>query len=86
LKENQKKSSNNSIIWDHKIFKVYNNDIDIKKLEEDFFSDDINHIFVDDIQDEYEMLTFNGWKYSFGFTLDDNSFYLIYDKPIDENL
>jgi len=86
LKENQKKLSNNSIIWDHKIFRVYNNDIDIKKLEKDFFSDDINHIFVDDIQDEYEMLTFNGWKYSFGFTLDDNSFYLIYDKPIDENL
>ncbi len=86
LKENQKKSNNNSIVWDHKIFKVYNKDVDIKKLENDFFSDDINHIFVDDIKDEYEMLTFNGWKYSFGFTLDNNSFCLVYNKPIDEKV
>ncbi|MEA3500366.1 MAG: hypothetical protein U9R41_05025 [Candidatus Marinimicrobia bacterium] len=86
MKQNQKKSNDNSIIWDHKIFKVYKDDIDIKKLENDFFSDDINHIFVDDIKNEYEMLTFDGWKYSFGFTLDNNSFCLIYNKPIDEKL
>ena len=60
--------------------------MDVKALENDFFSNDINHIFVDDIEDEYEILKFDGWKYSFGFALDNKSFCLIYNKPVDEKL
>ncbi len=86
MKKNQKKTNNSSMIWDHKILKVYNDEIDIDSLENDFFSNDISHIFVDDIKNEYEILKFDGWKYSFGFALDNKSFCLIYNKPTEDKI
>ncbi|MEA1986431.1 MAG: hypothetical protein U9N76_02940 [Candidatus Marinimicrobia bacterium] len=80
MKEIEKNTNENSIFWKHKIFKVYNDNSDLFKLEDDIFSEDINHIVVEDIQDEYEELTFDGWNYSLGFALDDDSFCLIYNK------
>ncbi|MDD3806429.1 MAG: hypothetical protein PHE86_00145 [Candidatus Marinimicrobia bacterium] len=80
IKKNQKQTPP-LIQWDHKIFRVYSHSPDFDRLTIDMDSERIDHIFIDDINEEVEELSLEGWRYITGFALDDNSFYLMYKRP-----
>jgi hypothetical protein len=67
--------------WDHKIFRVYSEGPDFDTLTVDVDSDRVDHVFIDDMKEEVEELSFEGWRYITGFALDDDSFYLMYKRP-----
>ncbi|MGC9513151.1 MAG: hypothetical protein ACP5D8_05905 [Fidelibacterota bacterium] len=85
MKDHQlKKNQNNRkspVQWDHKIFRVYSDGPDFDTLTIDMDSDRVDHVFIDDMKDEVEELSFEGWRYITGFALDDDSFYLMYKRP-----
>jgi hypothetical protein len=82
LKENNKQHI--PATWGHKILRIVKDDtlntntLTVRPKEK------INHILIDDLQYEYESLSLEGWRYQMGFSLDDDSFYLYYKKPIDK--
>lgn len=69
--------------WGHKILRIVNDEkFPGAALSAKLKDNNINHINLDDLQYEYELLNVEGWRYQMGFALDDDSFYLFYKKPI----
>ena len=68
--------------WDHKIFKVYEAEPDSENAFMDLNSERTSHVFIDELPEVFDELNYFGWNFNFGFTLDNNSFYLLYKKPL----
>lgn len=80
IKKGSKRRSS-PVQWDHKIFRVYQDGPDFETLTVDMDSDRVDHVYIDDMKDEVEELSFEGWRYITGFALDEDSFYLMYKRP-----
>lgn len=71
--------------WGHKVLRIVNDEKLIHSAIPTPGKGAIDHIKMDDLQYEYEALNMDGWRYQMGFALDDDSIYLFYKKPLDEN-
>ena len=83
LKENKKQHL--SPEWGHKILRIVHDGKSIGNAVSIQPKQNVNHIQIDDLQYEYELLNVEGWRYQMGFALDDDSFYLFYNKPINSS-
>jgi hypothetical protein len=80
LKENNKQIRQHE--WGHKVLRIVNDDSIMNKMVPLQPKKGINHIIMDDLQYEHEILNGDGWRFQTGFALDDDSFYLFYKKPL----
>ena len=71
----------NSSVWDHKIVRVFDGNSESDNGFFDNKSDRTNHIFIDDLSEEYNEILYRGWAFNFGISIDKNSFYLFYKRP-----
>ncbi|MDZ7822064.1 MAG: hypothetical protein U5N26_09795 [Candidatus Marinimicrobia bacterium] len=83
MKEGKKQTATPG--WGHKIIRIVNDEKFLNNALSVKAKKNINHINLDDLQYEYEMLNVEGWRYQMGFALDDDSFYLFYKKPINSS-
>ncbi|MCK4812621.1 MAG: hypothetical protein KAT14_01640 [Candidatus Marinimicrobia bacterium] len=83
MKENKKQHL--SPEWGHKILRIVHDEKSIGNAVSIQPKQNVNHIQIDDLQYEYELLNVEGWRYQMGFALDDDSFYLFYNKPINSS-
>ncbi|MFO7841902.1 MAG: hypothetical protein R6V48_07125 [Fidelibacterota bacterium] len=80
MKEKNKQAASHG--WGHKILRIVNDEKFLNNALSVKAKENINHIYLDDLQYEYELLNVEGWRYQMGFALDDDSLYLFYKKPI----
>ncbi len=80
MKENKKQASQHE--WRHKILRIVNDESIMHRMMPLRPKRGINHIIMDDLQYEHEILSGKGWRFQSGFALDDDSFYLFYKKPL----
>ncbi|MDZ7795900.1 MAG: hypothetical protein U5N56_02155 [Candidatus Marinimicrobia bacterium] len=83
MKEKNKQAASRR--WGHKILRIVNDEKFLNNALSVKAKDNINHIYLDDLQYEYELLNVEGWRYQMGFALDDDSLYLFYKKPINSS-
>ncbi len=68
--------------WDHRIFRVFEGDMNPDNGFFDLNSERTSHVFIDDLPEVFDELFYFGWEFNFGFTLDNHSFYLMYKKAV----
>lgn len=64
------------------MFHIYHEHNDVPPSDPSKDTKGIEYLQLDEVADEIEYLSFEGWRYQLGFALDNDSFYLLYNKPI----
>lgn len=72
--------------WTHKVLRIVRDESIMNKMIPSKPRTGINHIILDDLEYEHDVLNIDGWRYQMGFALDDDSLYLFYKKPLNKEI
>ena len=69
-----------SAAYEHRIFKVFEGDLEPESGYFDLNSERTSHVFMEDLQDVMDEMQFLNWHFNFGFALDKKTIYITYRK------
>gem|GEM_PF-845312 len=76
----KKKSLPDSSNYEHRIFKVFEGDLEPESGYFDLNSERTTHVFMEDLQEIMDEMQFLNWHFNFGFALDKKTLYITYRK------